>query len=231
MSFRLGLLLVTVMSSLGVAQEKEKPSVLAFRFTYAEDANKDDDTVKLPYFRAFPDGKDKAGQDASGSLSTLKLARGESKLYKAEDAKPGLIVVLRRLLLVPLDSGDYTAILEGEFNAVRTKLGKKTMQKLLAGELTELVFESDTTRGIRPVAFRIQATTTFHARLAGGNLIVYGGSGGTTITRYTFTGTYVYESDPVPFAAENNSKPVYVGRAVKPVVKSDGTPETLPIVN
>src|SRR6187401_202052 len=96
-------LLVALSAASAVAAEKN--AVLAFTFTHA-----DVEKAKVepfPYFRIFPDGKDKNGEDASSTLSTLKVARGQSVLFKEEDAKPGLIVVLRRILFIPLASGDY----------------------------------------------------------------------------------------------------------------------------
>jgi hypothetical protein len=102
------------------AESNGMKDVLAFEFSSAKPGGEPGE--KFPYFRVFPGGKDKNKQDASGSLNTLKFARGESKLYKDEDAKPGLIVVLRRILFVPLPSGDYKAILEGEYNAVQTRV-------------------------------------------------------------------------------------------------------------
>jgi hypothetical protein len=35
--------------------------------------------------------------------------------------------------------GDYTAVLEGEFNAVQSHMKRETVEKLLSGELTDLV--------------------------------------------------------------------------------------------
>jgi len=201
---------------------------LAFRFTLDE---KDTETTKLPFFRVFPDGKDKQGRDASSSLATLKLARGESKLYKAEDAKPGLIVVLRRIVLVPLPSGDYRAILEGEFNAVQTRIAKDTMDKLLAGETTDLVIHSETTKGIRPVAFKVSASTRLRVAIKNDRMLCYGVEGGTTITHYGLLRDSTYESEPVSLEPEKDSQPVFIGLSVPPVVKADGSPETLPILN
>jgi hypothetical protein len=174
---------------------------------------------------------DKDGKDASGSLGTLKAARGESKLYKEEDAKGGLIVVLRRILFLPRTDGDYTAILEGEFNAVRTVVGKKTMQKLLAGQTTDLVFTSDTTKGFRPVGFNIKATTRFRAALKNGDLIFYGGAGESTITHYGLTGTYTYISDTIDLGDSDQGEAIYIGKATKPKLARSGEVETLPLLN
>src|SRR5437762_10948005 len=74
----------------------EKPSILVFSFTHADPEKAK--AEPFPFFRVFPGGKDKNGADASRTLSTLKSARGHSLLFKEEDAKPGLIVVLRRIL-------------------------------------------------------------------------------------------------------------------------------------
>jgi len=209
------------------APDKEAP--LAFMFSLPEE--KEGEAAKIPFFRVFPGGKDKNGKDASSTLATLKLARGESKLYTAEDAKPGLIVLLRRLVLMPLPDGDYRAILEGEFNAVETRLPKTTMERLLAGEETDLIFESETQKGIRPLAFKVEATTKLRAALHMGVLICYGGEGRATITHYGLLRAHTYESPPVSLGPEDDTKPVYIGRPVKPTLKSDGSPETLPIIN
>ncbi len=222
-----------VVLMMGARAQAETPvntrGPMAFEFAYAEPAPGQDG--KYPYFRAFPGGKDKSGQDASRTLATLKFARGASKLYTEEDAQPGMIVVLRRIIFVPLRNGDYEAILEGEFNAVRTLVKKETIDKLLAGELTDLVFVSDITKGIRPVAFNVRAKTYFRAAMRGGDLHFYGGEGGSAVTHYGLTGSTTYESDPVPLGSPENTKPIYIGKFVKPRLHRDGRPETLPIIN
>jgi hypothetical protein len=221
---------ITLLADMAMAAPKnEQPAPLAFVFEHADEAKAKTET--LPYFRVFPDGKDKNGKNATRSLATLKLGRGESKLYKDEDNKPGLIVVLRRIVLIPQENGDHTAILEGEFNAVKTVLTKKTMDQLFSGKVTDLVFESESTKGVRPVAFTIKAKTRFRAALKNGDLVFYGGEGASTVKHYALTGTYTYESDPVSLGPDDNTEPVYLGRPTKPVMKSDGTPETLPIIN
>jgi len=202
---------------------------MAFEFSYAEPAPGQDG--KFPYFRAFAGGKDKYGQDASGALGTLKFARGQSRLYTKEDAEPGMIVVMRRILFTPLPNGDYEAILEGEFNAVRTVIRKQVIEKLLAGEVTDLVFVSDISKGIRPVAYNVKATTRFRAAMRDGDLHFYGGEGSSVITHYGLRRSTVYESDSVPLGSDDNTKPVYIGRFVKPKVASNGRPETLPVIN
>lgn len=210
------------------------PRAFAFETIEANDNEKKgagDGVRTLPFFRAFPAGKDKTGEDVSGTLGTLKFARGKSKLYPADDALPGLIVVLRRIVMIPTKNGDYEAILEGEYNAVRTPIAKDQIDKLQSGELTELKFASDTTKGIRPAAFRIQASTILRAAIRNGNLLAYGGSGDVTITHYGLRRTSVYVSEPIAFGPETNRVPIYLGRAVEPVVKSNGKVETLPIIN
>ena len=202
---------------------------MAFEFSYAEPAEQE--SGKLPYFRAFPGGKDKFGNDASRTLGTLKFARGQSRLYPTEDAKPGMIVVLRRIVFVPLSSGDYEAILEGEFNAVRSVVKKKVVDKLLSGEVTDLVFVSDITKGIRPVAYNVKAKTHFRAAMRNGDLHFYGGEGGSSVTHYGLRSSTTYESAPVPLGSVDNTKPVYIGRFAKPKLRSDGRPETLPVIN
>jgi hypothetical protein len=179
----------------------------------------------------FPDGKDKHGVNAEGSLGTLKAARGQSQLYKAEDAKPGLIVVLRRIVFIPQASGDYLAVFEGEFNAVKLVVAKATMDKLLRGETTELLFASETTKGIRPVGFTIKPKTTLRMALREGNLVILGGKGESTIIHYGLTGTFTYESDAIELAPATNTRPVYIGVATKPEVKKNGEVETLPVLN
>jgi hypothetical protein len=226
----LSLVFILLPFSRAVAETPVKAAApMAFEFSYAEPA--DGQEGKFPYFRAFPDGKDKHGRDASGALGTLKFARGASKLYTKEDAQPGMIVVLRRILFIPLRSGDYEAILEGEFNAVRTLVKKEIIEKLLAGETTDLVFVSDITKGIRPVAYNVKAKTYFRAAMRGGDLHFYGGEGGSAVTHYGLTGNTTYESDPVPLGSPDNMKPIYIGKFVKPKLHSDGRPETLPIIN
>lgn len=222
--------LAVIFASLATAQaEAPKSEALAFEFTYAE-ADKAK-AGQIPFFRVFPGGKDTAGNDASRSLGTLKSARGTSKLYRDEDIKPGLIVLLRRVVFLPLATGDYKAILEGEFNAVQTVLKKETMAKLLAGETTDLVFESEATKGVRPVAFTIKAKTTMRAALQDGSLNIFGGEGASTITHYALLGKYVYESAPVALGPLDNLAPVYIGRPSKPKLKASGEPETLPVIN
>jgi hypothetical protein len=202
---------------------------LCFTFMHADPVKAK--VEPYPFFRVFPDGKDKNGEDASGTLDTLKFARGESKLYKEHDRQPGLIVVLRRLILLPLASGDYKAILEGEYNAVQTVVDKATMESLLSGKVTDLVFASESTRGVRPVAFTIKAKTVFRAALVDGHLHVYGGEGASTIMHYTFSGTYTYESDPVPLGPKDSSTPIYIGRSSPLKLKRNREPETLPVIN
>ena len=221
------LLMLTTAAAATAEMPAAKP--LCFTFTHADAAKAK--VEPHPFFRVFPKGKDKDGQDATGSLDTLKFARGESKLYTKHDRQPGLIVVLRRLILVPLASGDYKAILEGEYNAVQTVLDKATMQKLLAGKMTDLVFASESTKGIRPVAFTIKAKTIFRAALVDGQLHVFGGEGASTIMHYTFSGTYTYESDRVPLGPAHSSTPIYIGQASQLKLKRDREPETLPIIN
>jgi hypothetical protein len=206
----------------------DKRSPMAFEFAYADPQLAA--VAKYPYFRAFPDGKDRFGKDASKALGTLKFARGESRLYKEEDAKPGMIVVMRRMVFVPLVNGDYLAILEGEFNAVRTVIKKEVIDQLFSGEMTDLIFESETSKGIRPVAYNVKAVTRFRATLRDGNLLFYGGEGASTVTHFGLR-TNVYESDKVPLGSDNNTEPIYVGRWVKPTMRRDGMPETLPIIN
>lgn len=222
------LLLLEILPLTLLAETRVKSEPLAFEFTYADAELAKDG--KIPFFRVFPEGKDSKGNDASGTLETLKTARGKSKLYGDEDAKPGLIVLLRRVVFVPLPDGDFQAILEGEFNAVRTTIKQATMAKLLAGEATELVFESKATKGIRPVGFTIEAKTTMQAQLLDGQLRIFGGEGASTITHYALLGNYIYESDPVPLAPAGNKAPVFVGRYAKPKLKN-GLPETLPVIN
>jgi hypothetical protein len=211
------------------AEFPEKQLPLAFQFRAASE--KDPDKAPPPFFRVFPGGKDKYGNDASGTLSTIKLARGESKLYEAEDAKAGLIVLLRRLVLVPLADGDYLAVLEGEFNAVQTRLPKQTMEQLLEGHTTDLIFESATTKGIRPIAYKVEASTRLRAVIRDGSLVVFGGEGGASITHYGLRRSTTYESAPVSLGPDDGTKPVYIGRAVKPTLKSNGSVATLPIIN
>jgi hypothetical protein len=207
----------------------EEAAPLAFHFSYA--SKEAAAAMKPPFFRVFPGGMDKDGKDASGSLGTLKVARGESRLYKEEDAKAGLIVVLRRILFVPRADGDYKAILEGEFNAVQTIVKKETIQQLLAGETTDLVFESDTTKGFRPVGFNIKATTRFRAALKNGDLVFYGGEGESTITHYGLRGTFTYVSDTIDLGDADQGEAIYIGKAVKPRLAKSGEPETLPLLN
>jgi hypothetical protein len=217
--------LLLAMTHIASAEE----GALAFGFRYA--SKEADAAMKPPFFRVFPGGVDKDGQDASKSLGTLKAARGQSKLYQEEDAKAGLIVVLRRILFIPRADGDYKAILEGEFNAVQTIVKKETMQKLLAGETTDLVFESDTTKGFRPVAFNIKATTRFRAALKNGDLVFYGGAGESTITHYGLTGTFTYVSDTIDLGDSDQGEVIYVGKAAKPRLAKSGEPVTLPLLN
>jgi hypothetical protein len=206
-----------------------KKTVLAFTFTHS-DAEKAK-VEPFPFFRVFPGGKDKNGADASGTLATLKSARGHSLLFKEEDAKPGLIVVLRRILFIPLSSDDYRVVFEGEFNAVETTVKQATMKKLLAGEITEIIFAGETTKGIRPLAFTIKPKTTLRVALKEGQLLLYGGQGESTIIHYGFTGTFTYESDIVKLGPEDNKSPVYLGKSTEPKLDSDGEPETLPVIN
>jgi hypothetical protein len=215
---------------LGAAEPTvEKRAPQAFRFAIP---NADlTDSGKLPFFRVFPGGKDRNDLDATSSLDSLKFARGESKLYREEDKKPGLIVVLRRVVFMPLPDRDYKAILEGEFNAVETLVKEETMRKLLGGERTEVVFDADTTKGIRPLAFRVKAKTKLDVALREGKLLIYGGEGNSSVTHFALTGDFSYESEPIAFGPAEDSKPIYAGWPVKPVIKSDGTCESLPIVN
>lgn len=222
---------LSLLAPIAVRAERPLDAEAPLAFKFSMPVEKAGDAEKIPFFRVFPGGKDKDGKDASSPLSTLKFARGESKLYQAEDGQPGLIVVLRRLVLVPLAGGDYRAILEGEFNAVETGLPKETMARLLAGKTTDLVFASETKKGIRPVAFKVEATTRLRAAIRDGALVCYGGEGCATITHYGLRRATTYESPPVSLGPQDNTKPVYIGRPVKPALKSDGSPETLPVIN
>lgn len=207
----------------------EKSTVLAFTFTHA-DAEKAK-VEPFPYFHIFPDGKDKNGVDASSTLGTLKAARGQSTLFKEEDAKPGMIVVLRRIVFIPLPGGEYRGVFEGEFNAVQTTLKKSTMDELLAGHTTEIVFAGETTKGIRPLAFTVKPKTTLRVALKEGRLLLYGVEGKSTIIHYGLTGTFTYESDPVKVEPADKESPLYIGKPTPPELKSDGEPETLPVIN
>jgi len=211
------------------ATAAEKASVLAFTFTHADPEKAK--AEPFPFFRVFPGGKDKNGADASRTLSTLKSARGHSLLFKEEDARPGLIVVLRRILFIPLPGDDYRVVFEGEFNAVETTVKHATMKKLLAGEVTEIVFAGETTKGIRPLAFTIKPKTTLRMALKEGQLLLYGGQGESTIIHYGFAGTFTYESDIVKLGPEDNKHPVYLGKPTQPKLDSGGEPETLPVIN
>jgi hypothetical protein len=223
----LGLCLLAATAGLAESPTSD-PTPLAFNFSLPDDDLPE--ARKLPYFRAFPKGKDKNGKDASSALGTIKLARGESKLYPAEDQQPGLIVVLRRIVFLPLADGDYNAILEGEFNAVQSRVAKKTMEQLRSGERTELVFVSDTTKGVRPVAFRIKATTRLQATLRDGRLLFYSGQGDTSITHFGLIRSTTYESAPV-LLEPTDTRPLYIGHSAKPVLRADGTVETLGVIN
>jgi hypothetical protein len=207
----------------------EKNAVLAFTFTHADAEKAKVDP--FPFFRIFPEGKDKSGADASRSLSTLKAARGQSELFKEEDAKPGLIVVLRRILFIPLEGGDFRAVFEGEFNAVQTTVKKATMDKLLGGHTTEVVFTGETTKGLRPIAFTIKPKTTLRMSLKDGRLLLYGVDGESTIIHYGLTGTFTYESDKVKVEPADKESPLYIGKPTPPDLKDDGDPETLPVIN
>jgi len=211
------------------AEPSEKKPVLAFTFSHADPEKAK--AEPFPYFRVFPGGKDKNGVDASGSLSTLKAARGQSVLFKEEDAKPGLIVVLRRILFIPLESGDYRAVFEGEFNASQTTVKQATMKKLLAGEVTEILFECETTKGLRPFAFTIKPKTTFRMVLKDKQLLLNGGQGESTIIHYGLTGTFTYESDVIKFGPADSTKPVYIGKPTEPELDDGGQPVTLPVIN
>jgi hypothetical protein len=225
-SLTAGVLLIAIATHVAAA---ERGSILAFTFTHA-----DPDKAKaepFPFFRVFPGGKDKNGANATSTLSTLKSARGHSLLFKEEDAKPGLIVVLRRILFIPLSNDDYRVVFEGEFNAVETIVKQATMKKLLGGEVTEILFAGETTKGIRPLAFTIKPKTTLRMALKDGQLLLYGGQGESTIVHYGFTGTFTYESDIVKLGPEDNKSPVYLGKPTEPKLGSDGEPETLPVIN
>ncbi len=207
----------------------EKPAILAFTFTHTNP-----EKVKaepFPYFRVFPGGKDKNGTDATSTLSTLKSARGQSMLFKEEDAKPGLIVVLRRILFIPLPNDDYRAVFEGEFNAVQTIVKQTTMKKLLGGEVTEILFAGETTKGFRPLAFTIKPKTTLRMALKDGKLLLYGGQGESTIIHHGLTRTFTYESDVVELGPEDNQRPLYLGKPTEPKLNRNGEPETLPVIN
>lgn len=223
----LALLLLTISGVNAVPSEKK--SVLAFTFTHA-----DPEKARIepfPFFRVFPGGKDKAGVDATSSLSTLKAARGSSKLYKEEDAKPGLIVVLRRILFIPLPAGDYRAVFEGEFNAVQTTVKEATVKKLLGGESTDILFDGETTKGIRPFAFTVKPKTTLRMALKDGKLMLYGGEGASTIIHYGLTGTFTFESDVVKLGPDENTDPIFIGKPSEPELKADGEPVTLEVIN
>jgi hypothetical protein len=221
--------LLLVAAAAASAEAAEKSSVLAFTIAHADAAKAK--VEPYPFFRIFPDGKDKNGENASGTLSTLKAARGQSVLFKEEDAKPGLIVVLRRILFVPLASGDYRAVFEGEFNAVQTIVKKATIDKLLGGDMTEIVFAGETTKGIRPLAFTIKPKTTLRMAFKEGRLLLYGADGEGTIIHYGLTGTFTYESDKIKIEPTDKESPVYIGKPTPPELKDDGEPETLPVIN
>jgi len=211
------------------ADPPPKKPVLAFTFSHSDPAKAK--VEPFPYFRVFPGGKDKDGVDASRTLSTLKSARGQSVLYKEEDAKPGLIVVLRRMLFIPLETGDYRAVFEGEFNAVQSTIKQADMKKLLSGDVTEILFASETDRGVRPFAFTIKPKTTFRLALKEDRLLLYGVESESTIIHYGLTRTFTYESDKIKVERANDHSPVYIGKPTPPDLKDNGEPETLPVLN
>jgi hypothetical protein len=174
--------------------------------------------TKPPYFTVFPGGKDRLGADVSSHLGTLKWARGKSKLYPAEDQKPGLIAVLRSLSFLPDESGkSYDAVFEGEFNAIRIHVKKEEMESLLAGKPTKLTFRSQTTKGFG-VRYRVEATTGLQVRLDGKRLVVDEAEGNCTITHISLTGK---ES---PFRSEPADVPT-------PIVGRPGAAKGLPVLD
>lgn len=82
----LALLLVFISAANAVPSEKQ--SVLAFTFTHA-----DPEKAKVepfPFFRVFPGGKDKAGVDATSSLSWRRLSRGiRRRVQRGSDYREG----------------------------------------------------------------------------------------------------------------------------------------------
>ncbi|MCE9525116.1 MAG: hypothetical protein K8R36_03570, partial [Planctomycetales bacterium] len=137
----------------------------------------------------------------------------------------------RRILFIPLASGDYRAVFEGEFNAVQTIVKKATVDKLLEGHTTEIVFAGETTRGLRPLAFTVKPKTTFRMALKEGRLLLYGVDGESTIIHYGLTGTFTYESEKVKVEPADKGSPICIGKPTRPELKDDGDPETLPVIN
>ncbi len=138
---------------------------------------------KHPFLQIFPDADNLEAGEAE-VLSDVKSGRGKSKLYPAEDARPGLIVVFRSLAFMPTESGeDYEAIFEGEFNAVKFKVPRKDMEALFAGETIDLSIKSTTRRGFVVVAYTVESETELRMRLEGEDLLIFRACGKTTMKK------------------------------------------------
>lgn len=199
-------------SHAGVARANPLPPAYKWGEKFAFQFENGEKPPKPPYLRIFPGGKDSLGADVSDTLGTLKWARGKSKLYPTEDAAPGLIAVMRGLAFIPDKSGNgYSAIFEGEFNAVRIAVDKAQMESLLAGRPTELTFFSKVQKGIG-VQFRVESTTKLQVRLEGTQLFVDRATGNCKVTKISFTGKESpHPSDQVVLEKEKGKPTLYTG--------------------
>jgi hypothetical protein len=166
-----------------------------------------------PHLRVFPGGTDVKGQNVTSHLDTLKFARGKSKLYPKEDSAPGLIVVIRSLGFSPDASGNgYTAVFEGEFNAIRIEVRKDEMEALLAGKPTALTFRSSTTKGFG-IKYRVEASTRLQVRLEGNQLLVDEAHAACTLTYIPLVGKdSSFQSAEIRKIKDRGQAALYVGR-------------------
>ncbi len=165
-----------------------------------------------PFVRVFPDGKDASGKDMTATLDTLKWARGKSQLYPAEDAAPGLIAVLRGVSFVAdADGRGYSAIFEGEFNAIKIRVDKAQMEALLTGRPTELAFVSRTEKGVG-VKYRVETVTRLSVRLEGTRMMVDKVGSSCTVTYINIFGSETpYRSKDVSIEKEKGRDSLYLG--------------------
>lgn len=166
---------------------------------------------KPPFVRIFPGGKDVTGKDAKSTLDTLKWARGKSVLYPAEDAAPGLIAVMRGISFVAdKDGKGYSAVFEGEFNAIKIRVDKKQMETLLTGKPAELTFSSSTEKGFG-IKYKVENATRLLVRLEGDKLFVDKANSSCSITSTGFTGSETFRSAEVAMEKEKGKPCLYQG--------------------
>lgn len=177
--------------------------------------NSDD---KHPFITTFPEsmGVNSKGKDESvaSAIGIIKSARGASTLYPKEDAGKGLIVVFRTLAFLfekNKETGEegYSAVLAGEFKAVKVPVSSETMKSLFAGKRTEIRLKSKYNYRV----ITAEPDTKIVARLAGDSLAIDQITGDCTLGQVAFnlSGWENYKSKSISLNKARGSSFLYKG--------------------